>query len=247
MTAVSDAMVLGVVLGLVFAAVSYYLYSMIGQLSRKVNVMENILLDLKVATEQTILSGAEPLEAHQSGSHSSSGNDAHPLQPSQEPDVSPSEIEQYRQIVAETSTTEAPVQEATETASADVRELSVEQQSTRTRSTTSTVQVEREKAPAASSSSTTYESMKYFDLLALARSKGLPVSKTTTKPQVIQMLRESEGAATPAPVQRQQTGLESWTTSNVLSFDENTTELGGGTSSGPADLSSPELTLVGSE
>jgi hypothetical protein len=43
---VSDGVVIGIVLGLIFAAVSYYLYSRIGQLERKVGLMENILLDL---------------------------------------------------------------------------------------------------------------------------------------------------------------------------------------------------------
>ena len=57
---ISDGVVIGVVLGLIFAAVSYYLYSRIGQLERKVGLMENILLDLKVTTEQTLMAATEP-------------------------------------------------------------------------------------------------------------------------------------------------------------------------------------------
>jgi len=56
----SDGVVIGIVLGLIFAAVSYYLYSRIGQLERKVGLMENILLDLKVTTEQALMSATEP-------------------------------------------------------------------------------------------------------------------------------------------------------------------------------------------
>jgi hypothetical protein len=56
---ISDGVVIGIVLGLIFAAVSYYLYSRIGQLERKVGLMENILLDLKVTTEQTLMSVTE--------------------------------------------------------------------------------------------------------------------------------------------------------------------------------------------
>lgn len=59
MAAVSDAVVIGIVLGLVFAAVSYYLFTRQSQLERKVSLMENILLDLKVTTEQTLLSATE--------------------------------------------------------------------------------------------------------------------------------------------------------------------------------------------
>jgi hypothetical protein len=60
----SDSVVIGIVLGLVFAAVSYYLYSRIGQLERKVGLMENILLDLKVTTEQALISATEPEHSH---------------------------------------------------------------------------------------------------------------------------------------------------------------------------------------
>ena len=61
----SDGVVIGIVLGLVFAAVSYYLYSRIGQLERKVGLMENILLDLKVTTEQALVSATEPEQLQQ--------------------------------------------------------------------------------------------------------------------------------------------------------------------------------------
>jgi hypothetical protein len=56
---VSDGVLIGIVLGLIFAAVSYYLYSRIGQLERKVGLMENILLDLKVTTEQVLMTSTE--------------------------------------------------------------------------------------------------------------------------------------------------------------------------------------------
>jgi len=63
MAAISDAVVIGIVLGLVFAAVGYYLYTLVSQLERKVSLMENILLDLKVTTEQTLMSVTEAEQA----------------------------------------------------------------------------------------------------------------------------------------------------------------------------------------
>jgi len=57
---VSDGVLIGIVLGLIFAAVSYYLYSRIMQHERKVGLMENILLDLKVTTEQALMTATEP-------------------------------------------------------------------------------------------------------------------------------------------------------------------------------------------
>lgn len=56
---ISEAALLGVVLFLVFGAACYYLYMRIEQIEKKVGVMENILLDLKVATENTLLSSRD--------------------------------------------------------------------------------------------------------------------------------------------------------------------------------------------
>jgi|UniRef100_A0A6C0HFG8 hypothetical protein len=67
---VTDSVVIGIVLGLIFAAVSYYLFSRIGQLEHKIGLMENILLDLKVTTEQTIMSMTEPQTSHFSSEES---------------------------------------------------------------------------------------------------------------------------------------------------------------------------------
>jgi hypothetical protein len=58
MPALSDAVVIGTVLTLVFAAVAYYLYSRIIQNESKLSLMESILLNLKMATEATLLSGS---------------------------------------------------------------------------------------------------------------------------------------------------------------------------------------------
>jgi hypothetical protein len=60
--AISDGVVIGIVLGLIFAAVSYYLFTRQTQLERKVGLMENILLDLRVTTEQALVSATEPEE-----------------------------------------------------------------------------------------------------------------------------------------------------------------------------------------
>jgi hypothetical protein len=56
MTTLSEAGLVGMVLFLVFAAVCYYLYMRISQVERKVSLLENILFDLKTATEHTLLS-----------------------------------------------------------------------------------------------------------------------------------------------------------------------------------------------
>jgi hypothetical protein len=47
------------VLALVFGALCFYLYSRITQLEKRVGLTENILLDLKMATENTLMSMAQ--------------------------------------------------------------------------------------------------------------------------------------------------------------------------------------------
>lgn len=64
--AISDGVVIGIVLGLIFAAVSYYLFTRQTQLEKKVGLMENILLDLRVTTEQALVSATESHEVEPS-------------------------------------------------------------------------------------------------------------------------------------------------------------------------------------
>jgi hypothetical protein len=59
MNTLSDALTIGMVLALVFGALCFYLYSRITQLEKRVGLTENILLDLKMATENTLMSMAQ--------------------------------------------------------------------------------------------------------------------------------------------------------------------------------------------
>ena len=67
MNTLSDALTIGMVLTLVFGAICFYLYSRIAQVEKRVGLTENILLDLKMATENTLMSMAqqEPPEQYQ--------------------------------------------------------------------------------------------------------------------------------------------------------------------------------------
>lgn len=61
MPALSDAVVIGIVLTLIFAAVTYYLYSRMVQSETKLGLLESILLNLKMATESSLfMSMSEP-------------------------------------------------------------------------------------------------------------------------------------------------------------------------------------------
>ena len=114
MSSVSHADVIGIVFFLILGAVSYYFYSRVSQLERKVGLMENILFDLKVTTEQAMVLLTEPPE-HQER---------------QEPPKPTYSSTSYDEVLPASDT--------------DTREVSVDSGSRTRASTQQPVQVERE-------------------------------------------------------------------------------------------------------
>lgn len=155
---ISDGVVIGVVLGLVFAAISYYLYSRVNQVERKVSLMENILLDLKVTTEQIILSSTEPIQA---APRTSLSNMTRSNEPSDELPMS----------------------------NENARNVSVESNSRGSRTSSQTVVVERDDSPV---ENVNYEDMKYKELIALARQKGISGTRNLSKADVIDLIRRHD-------------------------------------------------------
>lgn len=64
MNGLSDSLTIGLVLALVFGALFFYIYSRIGQVEKRVSLTENILLDLKMATENTLMSMTAGAHGH---------------------------------------------------------------------------------------------------------------------------------------------------------------------------------------
>ena len=60
MNGLSDSLTVGLVLTLIFGALIFYLYTRIGQIEKRVSLTENILLDLKMATENTLMAMSSP-------------------------------------------------------------------------------------------------------------------------------------------------------------------------------------------
>ena len=172
MTAISDGVVIGVVLGLVFTAVCYYLYNRQAQLERKVGLMENILLDLKVTTEQTLLSATEP----------------------REPAPNSEEVKYY-------NSGPAPImgfQEGGETREIAVEQPS----RVRTPPASVQVEREEEQQSSVQgSTSASYDDMTYKQLQQLAKQRGISGLRNVSKAQVIEALAKYDsGSGTGAPV-----------------------------------------------
>lgn len=64
MNGLTDSLTVGLVLALIFGALVFYLYTRIGQIEKRVSLTENILLDLKMATENTLMAMAPPSHTH---------------------------------------------------------------------------------------------------------------------------------------------------------------------------------------
>lgn len=172
MMAISDGVVIGVVLGLVFTAVCYYLYNRQAQLERKVGLMENILLDLKVTTEQTLLSATEPREPAPS-SEELSYREVAPSRPTMV-----SESGETREIAVE-----QPSRVRTPPASVQVEREDEQHSSSQ------------------GSASTNYDDMTYKQLQQLAKQRGISGLRNVSKAQVIEALTKYDnGGGTGAPV-----------------------------------------------
>lgn len=240
MNPISDGVVIGVVLGLIFAAVSYYLYSRIGQLERKVGVMENILLDLKVTTEQTLLSATEQPEPHDHSDHYARENEdevrSFPT-PAEEGDTQDAEVRPPSP--SPPSASPSSPRPPSPQRSAETREMFVSEVP-RARVPSSTVQVEREKVQV----QVNYEAMTYKELRALAQQKGVSGLRTMSKAQVIDALK---GNPPRQELLRGEGELTSWA-SGTVNFGED--GQGGGDTLGSTEggaleeVSGPELSLV---
>lgn len=182
--AFTDATVVGITLLMLLGAVGYYLYHRIDMLERKIGLMENILLDLKVATEQTLLASSEPPE-RDSGPRmglyselSESHEQQHQFRPPTprgggEDEVFPASNEGAREVFFDATP--------------------------RTRTPPQSVQVAREPvSPVAQSSvSVNYESMTYKELTSLAKQRSLSGLRNASKAQVIDALRRNDNGEAP--------------------------------------------------
>jgi hypothetical protein len=165
MNGLSDTLTIGLVLALVFGALFFYLYSRIGQVEKRISLTENILLDLKMATENTMMAMASvpmpmpmPMPSH--SIHNHEDEQIHHVEAIGQPEpVEKEEIEQipdedfYKQVL----------EQQTAPATPDV-------------STTNPVEVN-------------YEAMTLKELKAEAKRKGVAVSANAPKKDVIDALK----------------------------------------------------------
>jgi hypothetical protein len=225
MNGISDAVVIGVVLGLIFAAVSYYIYSRTTQIERKVGLIENILLDLKVTTEQALLNATEEGNGRMSGlTHEEREGHQHNEPDEQHNDLSGGFIgqQQQQQQPQQHQPQQAQQSQQQQGAEEETRDVIVDQAPRGRQQPAQPIVVERESSNAVN---TNYELMTYKELTQLAKKMGIAGLRNQSKAFVIDAIRAHEaaggGVVDSAPVAEEtrggggQSDLSQWASGTV--------------------------------
>ena len=175
MAGLSDSLTIGPLLFLVFGAICFYLYSRLGQTEKRLGLLENLLLTLKMSTEASML-GPDLIEALSNPS---------PLQAS---DVDGVEEEEYAHLLKTVSSSASA--SASASSSAPAKELSEEAEAE---------QLLRSMSVDKDSVNVNYESMTLKELRALASERGLP-STLTKKKEIIDALKRGLSSSGLGPV-----------------------------------------------
>jgi hypothetical protein len=172
MNGLSDSLTIGILLVLVFGAVSFYLYSRLSQNEKRVSLLENLLLTLKMNTEAS-LEGPDMVEMVGS-----------PV-PISADEVETVNEEEYEDLLKEIPVkTQQPIKTAEEDAEELLRSIDTEEHNT----------VPAESNSSSRSIDVNYESMSVKELRNLAKERGLS-GIPQNKSAIIDLLKKKGGAA----------------------------------------------------
>ena len=171
MNGLSDSLTIGILLVLIFGAVAFYLYSRLTQNEKRMGLLENLLLSLKMNTEAS-LEGPDTVEPI---------SGAEPISSAEVEDV---DEEEYADMLKEIPTTNKP------TANEENQEEEEEELLRAVAAVSS---------DAPRSVDVNYESMSVKELTSLAKQRGL-TGIPQRKKEIIDLLKKSGVAPPVAPV-----------------------------------------------
>ena len=176
MNSLSDTLTMGIVLALVFGSLIFYIYSRLLQVEKRMALTENILLDLKMATENTLLA----MSSHEHDEQTERIEAISGPEPmlSQEVEEIPEE-DFYKNILASASSTAVNAGEdgtSENSAAAVLKEIQLTD-------TTS-------ERPLSTKVEPNYESMTLKELKSLVKSRGLQVTSHAGKKEMIDTLKK---------------------------------------------------------
>ena len=195
MNSLSDTLTMGIVLALVFGALSFYLYSRLLQVEKRMSLTENLLLDLKMATENTLIAmGSGPVSGSVAMANDEQVQHLHPVS-GPEP-VPAQEVEElheedfYKSVLASTMNTELPEVETEQLESVEdaatraVKEIVLGESAGRIDKPSTPVQVTKVEP--------NYESLSLKELKAVAKQKGITVNSHAGKKELIDALKKTQ-------------------------------------------------------
>jgi hypothetical protein len=175
MNSLSDTLTMGIVLALVFGSILFYLYSRLLQVEKRMALTENILLDLKMATENTLLAMGTMTPDHDQAHHVEAISAPEPVSKQEVEEIHEEDF--YKNILASAPSDLEAVEETPESAAADVLKEIQLTDTTNARSTAAKMEPN-------------YESMSLKELKSLAKSKGLQVNSHAGKKEIIELLKK---------------------------------------------------------
>lgn len=175
MNGLSDSVTIGIVLALVFGALFFYLYSRLTQNEKRVSLIENMLIDLKMTFEGSWMQGVGSIhEEHEEESHPVV-NHVEPVsapEPLNQEDVDVNDEDIYKEVLEQS----APLAEVPETKTFEVTASG--------QGKSNSLQVTKVQP--------NYESMSTKELRNLVKSRGLTMTKDTGKKELIATLRKAD-------------------------------------------------------
>ena len=179
MNGLSDSVTIGIVLALVFGALFFYIYSRVTQNEKRVSLIENMLIDLKMTLEGGWSHGMAHIQ-EDGGEETLEANVINHIEPVSPPEPldkeDVDEEDMYKEILAQGSQEETEVK----------AELLGS-------SKTSPVQTTKVQP--------NYESMSTKELKSLAKTRNLNVPSAAGKKELIATLRKADSSASPAAVE----------------------------------------------
>ena len=177
MNGLTDSLTIGIVLMLVFGSVCFYLYSRLVQSEKRVALMENILLDLKMSAEAGFMGHMQ---------HSSEGEDnevnhveaVSSPSPLEQEDVDSSDEEFYKSVLEQATPSSS-------SSSSEVKELKEVKE-------VKEVKDLKEGKEVTGKLNTSYESMTVKELKAVVKQRGLTATSGAGRKELMDVLKKSE-------------------------------------------------------
>ncbi len=183
MNGLSDSVTIGIVLALVFGALFFYIYSRVTQNEKRVSLIENMLIDLKMTLEGGWSHGMAHLQ-EDNGEETLEANVINHIEPVSPPEPlnkdDVDEEDMYKEVLAQSSKVE------------DEEEAEVK---------TVTIGAPKSSSVQVTKVQPNYESMSTKELKSLVKSRSLVVPSAAGKKELIATLRKADSSSAPVAVE----------------------------------------------